>query len=63
MGLQNSALAIFIATQVLQSQEIALVSILYSSFSFFTTFLAAWLLKHYFRYGRPSAKSGPGQLE
>ena len=62
MGLQNSALAIFIATQVLQSQEIALVSILYSSFSFFTTFLAAWLLKHYFRYGRPPAKSDSGSL-
>lgn len=57
MGLQNSALAIFIATQVLESQEMALVSILYSSFSFFSTFIVAWLLKHYAPYGRPAAKS------
>lgn len=49
MGLQNAALAIFIATQVLNSPEISLVALLYSSFTFFTTWLFAWLLKHYFQ--------------
>ncbi len=45
-GLQNAALAIFIAVQVLEKPEIALIAIMYSSFSFFTTWLVGWLLKH-----------------
>jgi BASS family bile acid:Na+ symporter len=48
MGLQNSALAIFIASSVLQSPPIALVAVVYSSFTFFSTWLIGWLMKHYF---------------
>lgn len=47
MGLQNAALAIFIATQVLESADIALVAILYSSFTFFSTWGMGWLMKHF----------------
>lgn len=47
MGLQNSALAIFIATQILENSEISLVAILYSSFTFFSTWGIAWLMKHH----------------
>ncbi|SNS86871.1 bile acid:Na+ symporter, BASS family [Ekhidna lutea] len=44
MGLQNSALAIFIASNILNNQAIAMVAIVYSSFSFFTTLGLAYLL-------------------
>ncbi|MEQ8627120.1 bile acid:sodium symporter family protein [Ekhidna sp.] len=37
MGLQNSALAIFIGSQIIQNSQVVLVAIIYSSFSFFTT--------------------------
>jgi BASS family bile acid:Na+ symporter len=47
MGLQNSALAIFIATQILESSEISLVAVIYSSFTFFSTWGLAWVMKHY----------------
>lgn len=47
MGLQNSALAIFIASQVLGSAPMALVAVIYTSFSFISTWLFAWLMKHY----------------
>lgn len=47
MGLQNSALAIFIATQVLRSDELALMAVIYSSFSFFTTYGLAYLLREH----------------
>lgn len=46
LGLQNAALAIFIATQVLERSQISLVAVMYSSFSFFSTWLIAWLFKH-----------------
>lgn len=46
LGLQNAALAIFIASQVLERAEISMVAVMYSSFSFFSTWLIAWLLKH-----------------
>ncbi|MGB0177476.1 MAG: bile acid:sodium symporter family protein, partial [Owenweeksia sp.] len=45
MGLQNVALAIFIATTLLENDQMALVAVLYSSTSFATTWLVAWLLK------------------
>jgi len=48
MGLQNSVLALFIASQVLDDKDISLVAILYSSFSLITTFLGGWILKKYF---------------
>lgn len=45
MGLQNSALAIFIALNVLHSQEMALMAVIYSSFTFFSTIGIAYMLK------------------
>ena len=50
MGLQNSVLALFIANQLLESQEISLVAILYGSFSLISTFAVAYILKNYFAY-------------
>ena len=49
MGLQNSALAIYIATQILESSEISLVAVIYSSFTFFSTWGIAWMMKHYLK--------------
>lgn len=46
MGLQNSALAILIATNILQSAEMSLMAAIYSSFTFFSTWLIAWFMKH-----------------
>ncbi|MEQ8903982.1 bile acid:sodium symporter family protein [Ekhidna sp.] len=45
MGLQNSALAIFVASQILQNETMTLVAIVYSGFSFFTTMGLSYLLK------------------
>lgn len=50
MGLQNSALAIFIATQVLENNEIALMAIIYSSFTFFTTIGFAFMFKQHITF-------------
>jgi BASS family bile acid:Na+ symporter len=50
MGLQNSALAIFIASSVINSSEMALVAVIYSSFTFFSTWLVGWILKHHYSY-------------
>lgn len=47
MGLQNSALAIFIASQVLDNSDIALMAIIYSSFTFFSTLAFAYMLKEH----------------
>jgi BASS family bile acid:Na+ symporter len=47
IGLQNSALAIFIATQVLESQQMAMMAVIYSSFTFFTTLGIAYMLKEH----------------
>lgn len=44
MGLQNSALAIFLANSVLENGEVALVAVLYGSVSFFITFAVGWLI-------------------
>lgn len=43
MGLQNSALAIFLAYSVLRNEEVALVAVLYGSVSFFITVTLGWL--------------------
>lgn len=48
VGLQNSALAIFIASKLLDQSEIAVVAIIYSSFTLFTTTFWAYLMKKYF---------------
>jgi BASS family bile acid:Na+ symporter len=45
VGLQNSALAIYVAYQLLENPPLAMLGILYSSFSFFTTMAGAWWLK------------------
>jgi len=45
MGLQNSALALFIASQIIQNDMITEAAVIYSSFSFFTTLGLAFLLK------------------
>lgn len=47
MGLQNSALAIFIANNLLKLDGLATIAVLYGSFSFFTTFLIAYLMRQY----------------
>jgi len=47
MGLQNSALAIFIANQVLDNSDLSIVAIIYSSFSFLTTLGIVYLIKQY----------------
>lgn len=45
VGLQNSALAIFVAATLLKSNEMALVPVAYGSFTFFTTLLFGWFVK------------------
>lgn len=47
LGLQNTALAIFIATTILSNNEIAFLAVIYGSFSFFSTFLIAYLLRQF----------------
>ena len=47
VGLQNSTLAIFVASTLLGSQQMALVAVVYGSFSFFTTILFGYLAKRY----------------
>ena len=57
VGLQNSALAIFVAATLLQDHSMALVAVVYGSFTFFSTWLFGWLVK---RFSRPDA-SGTGR--
>lgn len=45
VGLQNSALAIFVATTLLNNRDMAIVAVVYSSFTFFTTALFGYLAK------------------
>ena len=45
VGLQNSALAIFVAATLLKSQAISLVPVVYGAFTFFTTLLFGWIVK------------------
>src|SRR5690554_7609818 len=45
MGLQNSALAIFLANNVIQIDGLSLIAVLYGSFSFFSTLIIAYLMK------------------
>lgn len=47
MGLQNSALGIFLANNVIQIDGLSLISVLYGSFSFFSTLLVAFLMSRY----------------
>ena len=47
VGLQNSALAIFVADSLLNNREMAMVAVVYSSFTFFSTLLFGYLAKRY----------------
>ena len=47
VGLQNSALAIYVASKLLNQPEIAVVAIIYSSFTLFTTAGWAFIMKKY----------------
>jgi len=47
IGLQNSTLAIFIASTLLKNNDMALVAVVYGSFSFFTTWLFGYFAKKY----------------
>lgn len=52
LGLQNSALAIFIATRIIQEPRMALVAVLYASFSFLLTLGISFGLKEFFKEPR-----------
>lgn len=45
VGLQNSALAIFVAASLLKSHSMALVPVVYGAFTFFSTLLFGWIVK------------------
>jgi BASS family bile acid:Na+ symporter len=45
VGLQNSALAIFIASTLLENNTMAVVAVIYGSFSFLTTLVTGWFIK------------------
>lgn len=45
VGLQNSALAIFVAATLLRNNDMALVPVVYGSFTFFSTLLFGWSVK------------------
>lgn len=53
MGLQNSALAIFLANNVIKIDGLAIIAVVYGSFSFFSTLVIAWLMKKYMRKEEP----------
>lgn len=58
VGLQNSALAIFVAATLLQSHSMALVPVVYGSFTFFSTLLFGWMVK---KIGWQPRTSGRGE--
>jgi len=47
VGLQNSTLGIFVASALLNNYKMALVPVVYGSFSFFSTWLLGYLAKRY----------------
>lgn len=47
VGMQNSALAIFVAAHLLENKPMAVVAVVYSSFTFFSTMLFGYLGKKY----------------
>lgn len=51
MGLQNSALAIFIAGSVLNNVSLGIVAVVYGGFSFFSTLLIAFVMKKFMLEG------------
>jgi BASS family bile acid:Na+ symporter len=49
MGLQNSALAIYIASRLVGNSQMELMAVIYSSFTFFSTAFFAWILREYLK--------------
>jgi BASS family bile acid:Na+ symporter len=49
MGLQNSALAIYVASSLVGNSQMELMAVIYSSFTFFSTAFFALILKRYFK--------------
>ncbi len=47
VGLQNSALAIYVASKLLDQNEMAMVAVVYGSFTLFSTAFWAWIMKKY----------------
>ena len=47
LGLQNSTLAIFVGLSLLGSHKIAMVAMVYGSFSFFTTWAFGYIARKY----------------
>ena len=47
VGLQNSTLAIFVASTLIGSPQMAVVAVVYGSFTFFTTALGAWAVQKF----------------
>ena len=47
VGLQNTTLALLITSTMLQNEQMAKPALVYALFSFFTTFLYAWINKKY----------------
>ncbi len=47
VGFQNSALAIFVAETIIHSRPMAVVALVYGSFTFFTTWIGGWIIKRY----------------
>jgi BASS family bile acid:Na+ symporter len=45
VGLQNSGLALFVAETLLKNRQMALIAIVYGSFTFFSTTFIGWVLK------------------
>lgn len=49
MGLQNSALAIFLANNVLHIDGLSVIAVLYGGFSFFSTLIVAYIMKRWMK--------------
>jgi len=47
VGMQNSALAIYVASSLLENREMAMVAVVYSSFTFFSTLFFGYLAKRF----------------
>lgn len=52
VGLQNSGLALFVAASLIGNKQLAMIAVIYGSFTFFTTLLMAWLMKIKHQAGR-----------
>jgi BASS family bile acid:Na+ symporter len=55
VGLQNTTLALLVTSTILDNEEMAKPALVYALFSFFTTFIYAWINKRYDRIHRLEA--------